>query len=228
MAEVVSKIKYSGGRGRGVLGAFKTKELGNKAASEIKVEKKVEEKQDEPWLRKKLLVANSYTANPDSPGGFTELTIKKGDILEFISEHKDNEHWWEARNGDGMIGYIPSSYVILKEDQVLPWLEQSELESREQERQERLKRQLQQKDLNQGVGFGPPPKPSQKPYVYVSAYNRQPEKPTPDSSATTQKLFYCEVCEKSFNGPKPYKAHMASRGHKEEVENQEYEKKHGY
>ena len=42
-----------------------------------------------------------------------------GDILEFISEHKDNEHWWEARNEDGTIGYIPSSYVILKEDQVI-------------------------------------------------------------------------------------------------------------
>lgn len=45
MAEVISKIKYSGGRGRGVLGAFKAKEPGNTPASEIKVEKKVEEKQ---------------------------------------------------------------------------------------------------------------------------------------------------------------------------------------
>lgn len=27
---------------------------------------------------KKLLVANSYTANDKAPGGFTELTIRKG------------------------------------------------------------------------------------------------------------------------------------------------------
>ena len=42
MAEVVSKTRYSGGRGRGVLGAFKAKEVGNK---EIRVEKKAEPKQ---------------------------------------------------------------------------------------------------------------------------------------------------------------------------------------
>lgn len=30
--------------------------------------------------------------------------------------------------------------------------------------------------------------------------------------------YHCEICCKSFNGPKPYKAHMASRAHKEELE----------
>ena len=29
--------------------------------------------------------------------------------------------------------------------------------------------------------------------------------------------FYCEVCERKFNGPRPYAAHMASKGHKEEL-----------
>ena len=29
--------------------------------------------------------------------------------------------------------------------------------------------------------------------------------------------YYCEVCEKQLNGPKPFQAHMASKAHKEEV-----------
>ena len=31
------------------------------------------------------------------------------------------------------------------------------------------------------------------------------------------KTYYCEVCEKKFNGPKPYSAHMTSKAHKEEL-----------
>lgn len=30
--------------------------------------------------------------------------------------------------------------------------------------------------------------------------------------------YYCDICDKGFNGPKPYRAHMMSRAHKEEVE----------
>ncbi len=59
---------------------------------------------------------------------------------------------------------------------VLPWLERSVLEKREKERKERLQRQERQKASNAGIGFGLPPKEmttaSNKPYVYVSAYNR--------------------------------------------------------
>ena len=29
--------------------------------------------------------------------------------------------------------------------------------------------------------------------------------------------YYCDICEKKFNGPKPYSAHMVSKAHKEEV-----------
>ena len=31
------------------------------------------------------------------------------------------------------------------------------------------------------------------------------------------KQFYCEVCDKQLNGPKPYAAHMSSKAHKEEL-----------
>ena len=39
-------------------------------------------------------------------------------MLEFLSQHTTNEYWWQARNSEGMVGYVPSSYVIVKEDQV--------------------------------------------------------------------------------------------------------------
>ncbi len=41
-----------------------------------------------------------------------------GEYLEFLSCHPDNEHWWMAKNENDEIGYVPSSYVIMKEDQV--------------------------------------------------------------------------------------------------------------
>ena len=31
------------------------------------------------------------------------------------------------------------------------------------------------------------------------------------------KQYYCEICDKQLNGPKPYQAHMVSKAHKEEV-----------
>ena len=34
------------------------------------------------------------------------------------------------------------------------------------------------------------------------------------------KQYYCEICDKQLNGPKPYQAHMVSKAHKEEVEAQ--------
>jgi hypothetical protein len=45
----------------------------------------------------------------------------------------------------------------------------------------------------------------------VSAYARN----QPSDSGSNN--YYCEVCEKKFNGPKPYQAHMVSKAHKEEV-----------
>jgi hypothetical protein len=55
------------------------------------------------------------------------------------------------------------------------------------------------------------PVPSNQPYKpYKSAY----EKPT----ASAPSPYYCKVCEKGFNGPQPYSAHMSSRAHREELE----------
>ena len=80
--------------------------------------------------------------------------------MELLQEHPDNEHWWEVRNEDGNTGFVPSSYVIIKDEQVLPWLQASALKSEEQERKERAKRLAQQKAADEGVGFGPAPKDS--------------------------------------------------------------------
>lgn len=45
-------------------------------------------------------------------------------MLDYLSEHPVHEQWWEARNEDGEIGFVPSSYVIEKEDQVSNGLNQ--------------------------------------------------------------------------------------------------------
>lgn len=41
-----------------------------------------------------------------------------GQILEFLGEQEDNEHWWKVKDEDGHIGCVPASYVIKKEQQV--------------------------------------------------------------------------------------------------------------
>ena len=41
-----------------------------------------------------------------------------GQMLELVAEHPDNEHWWEVRNEDGETGFVPASYVLIKEEQV--------------------------------------------------------------------------------------------------------------
>ena len=97
--------------------------------------------------------------------------------------------------------------------QALPWLQLSALQSEEEERKHRAKRLTLQQEAEKGRGFGPPPKLAASnlpPKPYVSAYNR-----------TTQQAnkmeYYCEVCDKHLNGPKPYQAHLGSKAHKEEL-----------
>ena len=45
---------------------------------------------------------------------------------------------------------------------------------------------------------------------YQSAYNRD--------QAADSKKYYCEICDKTLNGPKPYSSHMNSKAHREEEE----------
>ena len=35
---------------------------------------------------------------------------------------------------------------------------------------------------------------------------------------STENNYYCDVCDKKLNGPIPYKMHLNSKAHKEEVE----------
>lgn len=44
MAEVVSQTRYSGGRGRGILGLYKASQVGSKVLSDVKTKQKVETK----------------------------------------------------------------------------------------------------------------------------------------------------------------------------------------
>lgn len=41
-----------------------------------------------------------------------------GQLLEFIREHPTNEHFWEVKNENEEIGYVPTSYLIVKEQNV--------------------------------------------------------------------------------------------------------------
>jgi hypothetical protein len=81
-----------------------------------------------------------------------------GQLLEFVAEREDNEHWWEVKNEDGETGCVPSSYVIGKDEQVLPWLVESALKLEENERKVRVERLAQEKAALEGKGCGPAPK----------------------------------------------------------------------
>lgn len=54
----------------------------------------------------------SYKANPDSPLGEKELTMKQGQNLVYLETSKDNEIWWKVQTKDGSEqGFVPSSYM---------------------------------------------------------------------------------------------------------------------
>ncbi|KAK3581357.1 hypothetical protein CHS0354_016200 [Potamilus streckersoni] len=140
----------------------------------------------------KLLVKYKYAANPNSPLGSNELSIKQKDIVYFICQHPSNSHWIKVHNPeDGQEGYVPASYVMVMEEELtsLPWL-QSASSSVPQEAAE------------------------WKPYksAYVPKGKEQPA-----SSSNSINTFYCDVCSKEFNGPIPYQVHLKSRAHNEEV-----------
>ena len=124
--------------------------------------------------------------------------------LSVICEHPDNEHWWEVRTESGEQGYVPASYLTVKEDTALPWLEHKVLENAEEERRTRVQRLEQERAAFDGRGFGPPPK------NFCQAVNAIKKQSSEDN--------YCGICKKKFNGPIPYKMHMSSKAHKEEQE----------
>ena len=211
----MQETRAAGGQGRGVLGLSDLQPCRRPGRPEGKEEDEESAATLCPEVAEKkqvLLAMFDYEARQDSPGGFKELSLTKGQMLEFLGEH--NEHWWRARGEEGAEGCVPSSYVILKNNNTtLPWLEYSALLTKEEERKERVKRQVQLKQAEEGKGFPPPPlqQPSRVAKPYVSAYNRDAQvKKGPDE-------YYCEVCEKQLNGLKPYQAHMVSKAHKEEM-----------
>jgi len=62
----------------------------------------------------RLLAKYSYKANPSKPGGFDELTVTQGEKLELCRAHPSNPHWWEARNENGDIGFVPATYMMVR------------------------------------------------------------------------------------------------------------------
>ena len=137
-----------------------------------------------------------------------------GQEVVLVKEHPLNEHWWEVKNEDGVTGFVPASYVMVREtaSASLPWLGQQVLQQAEEERKERAVRLNQVKLAAGGKGFGPAPREDH-------SYNQA--KSVGKALSTSGKQNYCDICKREFNGPIPYKVHMASKGHREEVEAQE-------
>lgn len=153
-----------------------------------------------------LLAKYSYQAKPDQPGGFPEMTVKQGQKVQFLEVHPEQSLWWHVREQNGgNTGYVPASYMLILDDKPssLPWLENKRLE-------EKKKEQSQPKN---GM-FANTPVIPWKPYV--SAYSGGSTTAGPGQV----KQYYCEVCDKQLNGPKPYQAHMVSKAHKNELEAQ--------
>ncbi|XP_031555161.1 uncharacterized protein LOC116292061 [Actinia tenebrosa] len=153
----------------------------------------------------KILIAKyNYEANKANPGGFEEMSITAGERLTFVASHPVNPYWWEALKETGEIAFIPATYVMILEEKVtsLPWLEERKAEKEKVE---------QEKIASRSTGFGAPEKTVFKPYS--SAYTN-PEK----DSSNNKPEYFCELCNKQLNGPKPYEAHIVSKAHKDEVE----------
>ncbi|XP_052819724.1 uncharacterized protein LOC128245569 [Mya arenaria] len=135
-----------------------------------------------------LMMKYNYQGNADSPLG-KELTVACKTPVKYVSRH--DEHWINVRTQEGDEGYVPFSYVMVDPEQLnsLPWLEGKKEALVQQEAAE----------------FKP----------YRSAYA---PKGNENSSAQDASQYYCSICEKQLNGPIPYKVHLNSKAHKEEVE----------
>lgn len=142
---------------------------------------------------KKYIAKYTYKANADSPGGFRELDLKQGEEVRLIGKHADQPHWCKVKNKQGKEGYVPMSYLVKTEVTSLPWLDNKELEENKAEE-----------------------KPQKYEFkAYKSAYTKNEPSVNPKEDPED---FSCEICNRKFNGPVPYRAHLRSKAHKEEVE----------
>ena len=58
-----------------------------------------------------ILATHTYKRNPDSPLG-NEIDLQQGDVLSYIMEHDDNEHWWLSEDSKAEVGYVPVSHLM--------------------------------------------------------------------------------------------------------------------
>ena len=140
-----------------------------------------------------LLAKYSYKANVARPGGFNEADIRQFEKVSLLNKgYGDNPLWWEIAKADGTKGYVPANYLTTDDSNSevtsLPWLKQQS----EDEHASAIRRNVQYKS-----------------YIPTYAENKK---------AQASNQYFCGTCERSFNGPVPYRAHMSSRAHKEEVQ----------
>ena len=66
----------------------------------------------------RILATHTYKRNPDSPLGY-EIDLQQEDVLSFIMEHEDNEHWCLAEDSNGQVGYVPVSHLMIIVDETI-------------------------------------------------------------------------------------------------------------
>ena len=65
-----------------------------------------------------ILATHSYRKNQDSPLG-NELDLQQGVTLSYTLEHEDDEHWWQAEDSKGQVGYVPVSHMMIIMDETI-------------------------------------------------------------------------------------------------------------
>ena len=66
----------------------------------------------------KILATQEYKKNLDNPVG-EEIDFKQGDTLIFLMEHEENKHWWLVEDGNGQVGYVPVTYIMIIIDETV-------------------------------------------------------------------------------------------------------------
>lgn len=170
----------------------------------------------------RVIAKYNFQSNPDQPGGFKELAIKQGEYLTLLQRGhlpSKNPLWWEVKNVNGEVGFVPANYCMELESKPtnLPWLENKRLEEEIADKEEHMLKEKERENTIKNSKFGVPENFVSKPVVkaYQSAYS---ENKTMTAGGGGTRKFYCEVCDKQLNGPTPYNMHMASKAHREEVE----------